>query len=46
VLTDHPALGLVDVYAATIPTLKFAPALHVKKGAHWRPFSSVAIATT
>jgi hypothetical protein len=28
-MTDHPQLGLVDVYAATIPTLKFAPAVHV-----------------
>lgn len=27
--TDHPTFGLVDVYAAVIPTLKFAPALHV-----------------
>jgi hypothetical protein len=28
-MTDHPQLGLVDVYAATIPTLEFRPALHV-----------------
>jgi hypothetical protein len=28
-MTDHPQLGLVDVYAATIPTVKFAPAVHV-----------------
>jgi len=28
-MTDHPHLGLVDVYAATIPTLKFAPGVHV-----------------
>jgi hypothetical protein len=28
-MTDHPQLGLVDVYAATIPTMSFAPALHV-----------------
>jgi hypothetical protein len=28
-MTDHPPLGLVDVYAATIPTLKFAPGVHV-----------------
>ena len=27
--TDHPPMGLVDVYAAMIPTLKFSPALHV-----------------
>ena len=29
VLTDHPPLGLVDVYAATIPDLKFTPGVHV-----------------
>ncbi len=29
VMTDHPLLGLVDVYAATIPTLKFSPTVHV-----------------
>ena len=28
-LTDHPQWGLVDVYAATLPTLAFKPALHV-----------------
>ena len=25
----HPTLGLVDVYAAIIPTLAFAPGVHV-----------------
>lgn len=29
VFTDHPALGLVDVYAGVIPSLPFKPALHV-----------------
>jgi hypothetical protein len=29
VMTDHPTFGLTDVYAATIPTLPFKPALHV-----------------
>lgn len=29
VMTNHPPLGLVDVYAATIPTLGFAPGVHV-----------------
>ena len=29
VMTDHPTFGLVDVYAATIPDLAFAPVLHV-----------------
>jgi hypothetical protein len=28
-MTDHPTLGLVDVYAATIPTLSFSPGVHV-----------------
>src|SRR6202008_3056391 len=27
--TDHPTMGLVDVYAAMLPQLKFEPALHV-----------------
>jgi hypothetical protein len=29
VMTDHPPLGLLDVYAATIPTLPFQPGGHV-----------------
>jgi hypothetical protein len=29
VLTDHPLWGVVDVYAATIPTLHHDPKLHV-----------------
>ncbi len=29
VMTDHPTFGLVDVYAATIPSLAFVPMLHV-----------------
>ena len=28
-MTSHPPLGLVDVYAATIPSYRFVPALHV-----------------
>jgi hypothetical protein len=28
-MTDHPTLGLTDVFAATIPTLDFTPAVHV-----------------
>jgi len=27
--TEHPAMGLIDVYAAIIPDLPFAPTLHV-----------------
>lgn len=27
--TEHPAMGLTDVYAATIPDLPFKPAVHV-----------------
>jgi hypothetical protein len=29
VMANHPPLGLVDVFAAVIPTLAFAPAVHV-----------------
>jgi hypothetical protein len=28
-MTNHPPLGLVDVFTATIPTLDFAPGVHV-----------------
>jgi hypothetical protein len=28
-MTNHPGLGVVDVYAATLPGLKFAPGLHI-----------------
>jgi hypothetical protein len=28
-MSRHPTLGMVDVFAATIPTLKFSPAVHV-----------------
>ena len=28
-MTDHPPLGLTDVYAATIPSVAFAPGVHV-----------------
>lgn len=29
VFTVHPGLGVTDVYAATIPSYRFVPALHV-----------------
>jgi hypothetical protein len=29
VMSEHPPLGLVDVYAAIIPSLAFRPAVHV-----------------
>ena len=29
IMANHPPLGLVDVYSATIPTLDFKPAVHV-----------------
>ena len=32
VMSGHQPVGLVDVYAATIPTLKFEPAVHVNYG--------------
>ena len=28
-MTNHPTFGLVDVFTATIPTLRFAPGVHV-----------------
>ena len=28
-MNNHPLLGLVDVYAATVPSVTFAPAVHV-----------------
>ena len=28
-MTNHPPLGLVDVFVATLPTLKFSPGVHV-----------------
>lgn len=28
-MTDHPTLGVVDVFAATLPTLAFAPGVHI-----------------
>jgi hypothetical protein len=28
-MTNHPGLGLVDVFAATIPDLKFTPGVHI-----------------
>ena len=28
-MTNQPPLGLVDVYSATLPTVKFNPAVHV-----------------
>lgn len=30
--TDHPSMGLVDVYAAMLPTLAFRPTVHVSYG--------------
>jgi len=30
--TEHPGMGLVDVYAAVLPTLPFAPAFHIHYG--------------
>src|SRR6201982_2792780 len=28
-MVNHPPLGLVDVFAAPLPTLKFSPGLHI-----------------
>ena len=32
VFTDHPAMGMIDVYAAITPQSPFKPALHVHYG--------------
>ena len=29
IMTNHPTFGLIDVYAATIPSLRFIPGVHV-----------------
>ncbi|HKS17859.1 MAG TPA: GFA family protein [Bradyrhizobium sp.] len=29
VMTNHPTFGLIDVFAATLPSLKFTPGVHV-----------------
>ena len=28
-MTNHPTLGVVDVFSATVPTVKFQPGLHI-----------------
>ena len=28
-MTDHPTLGVIDVFAATLPTLAFVPGVHI-----------------
>ena len=32
VMTDHPLIGLIDVYAATVPDLSFQPQVHIHYG--------------
>jgi hypothetical protein len=32
IYSQHPSMGLIDVFAATIPTLDFQPGLHVHYG--------------
>ena len=32
VLTEHPTMGLTDVYAALLPELRFTPGVHVHYG--------------
>lgn len=29
VMTNHPTFGLIDVYAATLPSINFVPGIHV-----------------
>jgi hypothetical protein len=38
-MTDHPPFGLVDVFAATLPTLKFTRGVHVVYTRQLRPDS-------
>lgn len=33
VMVEHPSLGCVDIHAATLPTLKFAPSVHLNYAA-------------
>jgi len=28
-MTNHPTIGLVDVFAATLPTLRFSAGVHI-----------------
>ena len=28
-MTNHPTLGVVDVFSATVPTVAFQPGLHI-----------------
>lgn len=37
IMADHPPLGLTDVFYATIPSLKFEPAIHVNYAEHVLP---------
>ena len=37
-MTGHAPLGLVDVYAATIPSLNFEPGVHVNYSESVLPF--------
>jgi hypothetical protein len=32
IFSEHPGMGLVDVYAAIIPSLEFKPGVHVNYG--------------
>ena len=36
-MTNHPPLNLVDVFAATLPTLKFEPGVHVNYAENGAP---------
>jgi hypothetical protein len=31
-MTDHPRIGLIDVYAAKLPDLAFQPQVHIHYG--------------
>jgi hypothetical protein len=42
-MTNHPQMGLIDVYAATLPELKFSPGLHVNYAETVRRCETVAV---
>ena len=43
IFTEHPGMGLTDVYAAVIPDLKFKPGLHRQVTAFLAPGGSPAL---
>ena len=40
-MTNHPPLGLMDVFAATLPTMTFTPGVHVRSEEHTSELQSL-----